>query len=280
MVEYLNFILINLTLDLVIIFSVKKFFRLYVSNLFLVFIQTLNVLACAVSIYCSLKFYQFCLIKLAVNFVICLLSINRCSIKELTKIFFFHMVISFSVYGFSALLFKFAKVSLSETLGIDTYGIFNFLLFFCIFLYVLIIYILMRTISKHKETQTFLKRVSFSLASQHIEFIGLLDSGNSLVDKRTGKPVVVVSIGSLKDYLSNSDYERVKTGDFSPLGVSHQTNFVTAGDTASYMPITDIGKITIEDDTGERQVECVLGFVNQNFSSEGGFDCLLHKDFI
>ena len=183
MVEYLNFILINLTLDLVVILSIKKFFKLYVSNLFLVVIQILNILCCAFCKYLELKFYQFALIKLAVNFVICLLALNECKLNALVKVFGFHIVLTMSVYGFAMFLLRLVKVSLYDMFELKIYGIFDFLLFFCVFLYVLFIYILMRVLSKRKETQNFLKRVSFSLASRHIEFIGLLDSGNSLFDK-------------------------------------------------------------------------------------------------
>lgn len=280
MVGYINFIFSNLILDLVVIFSVKNFFRLSANNLLVVSTQVLNITTSFLYLYCGLTLFQFVLIKTGVNFVICLFIADDYKLRSIASMFGLHIVLTLSVYGFAQLMLMLVKISLEEFFNLKLSGIFNFLLIFCIFLYVFAIFLLMRTLSKQKLVKNYLAKVSFSYCCQHIEFVGLLDSGNSLTDKITGKPVIVVSTKSLKRYLPKADYEKIERGDFSPLKVSHVTNFVTAGEKTSYMPVADVGSVTVEVDGLPKKVECVLGFVNQNFSEEGGFDCLLHKDFI
>lgn len=190
------------------------------------------------------------------------------------------MLLFFSVFGFAEFMLLFVHASFVELFEIKIPKYYNFIVILCTIMYVFLIGGLVRLLSHRKVLKNYLTKVSFSLFCKHIEIVGLLDSGNSLKDTKTGKPVVIMSIKSLKKYLPKHDYLKVASGDFSPLHVSHYLDYTTISEKGSKMPIVEIDNIVIEKGDSIKKLDCVIGFVNHNFGDNNSFECLLHRDFI
>jgi hypothetical protein len=129
-------------------------------------------------------------------------------------------------------------------------------------------------LTKINKLKHHLARVSFSIYGKHIEVVGLIDSGNSLVDKVTNKPVIVISVAALKKHFKDSAIYNFKDSVFCERFV----DCVLAGGARLKMPILDIGSVCIKRDDEVKSFDCVLGFVDQKFCDEKDYQCLIHRN--
>ena len=120
---------------------------------------------------------------------------------------------------------------------------------------------------------------SFLLFEKHIEITGLLDSGNTLYDTKTGKAVIVVSTKVLKRVLNSEEYNQVLKGDFSVLKNCDEIEYVSVGGIQAQMPIVRDVTVKVKSLSETVSKSCVIGFVNQTFTSDK-IECLVHKDFV
>jgi len=277
---YLNFFIYNFILDMLIMYIMKKHFKLSSSFVMITFIQILNVMTSAVYLFCNLSFMYFVLIKLSVNFIVCLLIIDNFSLKSIICFYGSYILLFFSIFGFAEFMLMFIRASFVQLFEIKIPVYYNFIVIICTIMYVFFIGGIVRLLSHRRVLKNYLTKVSFSLFCQHIEIVGLLDSGNSLTDTKTGKPVVIMSIKSLKKYLPKHDYLKVVAGDYSPLHVSNFLDYVTVGGKGTNMPIVEIENIVVEKGDKVKKLDCVIGFVDQKFGGDDGYECLLHRDFI
>lgn len=209
------------------------------------------------------------------NFVVCLLITDSFKISNISKLFMFNLFLSLSIFGF----FKF----FTQLLNVVSNNYFNqkiaknldFVLIIAIMFYFLAIFAFFKKMSQEKSIKSFLSKVSFCLYGKHIEVVGLLDSGNSLVDTKTGKFVIVISAKSLKKFFDNFDYEMVLKNGFC----SRKILCEVAGGLCFEMPVVDIGKASVMVGFEKKNFDCVLGIVNQKFYDEKKYDCLLHREF-
>ncbi len=213
-------------------------------------------------------------------FVFSLLVTDSYYVKNLFGLYFAEVLLMFSVYGFADFLVMFIKAVILQIFGKSIPILFDFVIIFGLLCYFLAIFSCAHHFSKLKSLKSFLAKVSFSLCGKHIEITGLLDSGNSLYDSKTGKAVIVVSVSVLKKVLPKTDFKRIENGDFSNLPISHYLNYVSVGGNSADMPVIDIGNAFVEVKHVSKKVRCVLGLALQDFDSTGSFECLLHRDFV
>ena len=135
-------------------------------------------------------------------------------------------------------------------------------------------------LSKKKKFNSFLTKVSFSLFGRHIEITGLIDSGNSLCDTKTNKPVIIVPLAVIKKYLTEGECDMIRSEKYFGLNISHELEYVSVGGAKGRMPISDIGAVKILKNGKEEEKECVLGIVCENLTEDKDYDCLLHRDFL
>ena len=110
--------------------------------------------------------------------------------------------------------------------------------------------------------------------NQHIEITGLCDTGNSLVDEVTKKPVVVLSFEALKKYFKNMTFEDVLNMS------SRSIKCVTAGENSIELPLIEIGEIYLESFGKKTKYKTILAVTKQRFFDLKKYECLLHRDFI
>ena len=110
--------------------------------------------------------------------------------------------------------------------------------------------------------------------NQHIEITGLCDTGNSLVDEITKKPVVVLSFEALKKYFKNMTFEDVLSMS------SRSIKCVTAGENSIELPLIEIGEIYLESFGKKTKYKTILAVTKQRFFDSKKYECLLHRDFI
>lgn len=280
MENYITFFAINFIVDLVLCFTLKKMFKLSCSKLGVFFLQILNICASAIYLFLELKFYEFVLLKIVADFVICLIITDSYKFSKILILFATSLLIMFSYYGFSKFIIKFVQSIFNEVFCIKLPYFCDFLIIFALFCYVFAIFALIHKLSKNKNLKTFLRKVSFLAFGKHIEIVGFIDTGNVLYDTKTKLPVIVLKCDSLKNFLPSKIYKNITNGNFSKLGVSHYIKCVSVAGKQMEIPIINIKKATISDGCDSKTFECVIGIVNHRFENSNEYDCLLHRDFV
>ncbi len=275
MVYYINVLVTNLLIDYLSVVLIKQFFKLTSGFVYLFLIQIFSVAATVIYLFCGLEFYQFLLCKILAEFIIVFLISDSFKFVNILKLWWFYVLIMFSVYGFSeffaVLLYSLFKFYFDIKIAKNH----KFVLIISVFVYFIANFCFFCKMSKNKHLKNNLAKVSFFLYGKHIEITGFLDTGNSLIDKTTGKPVIVISANCLKKYFKNFKFQGLKKGEFCDRLISCEC----AGGTAFEMPIVKIDKVCVCHDGERKHISCMLGIVNQNFYDEKKYDCLIHRDF-
>lgn len=278
---YISFILINLILDFSIILIVNFYAKLYVKKIEMIVTMIFSLFPSVLLLIYKFSYVYFVLIKMLDYFILTLLIADE---YKLSRILFLNSILifsMFSVFGFAEFFIEFVKIVFLTEFGIKLSVFHQFLVVFAVFLYIFALLLLFGKMSKKKNIQNFLYNVSFFLFGKHIEITGLLDSGNSLYDSKTGKAVIIVSLCSLKGLISKDAYEDLLLDKAGPLGANSQATCVTVGGNKVQIPIFDIGEVKIEQFDNKMKIcKCVLGVTKEKFAENSEYDCLLHREFI
>ena len=278
---YISFSIINLILDFSILLMVNFYAKLYVKKVEMVITLIFSLFPSIMLICYHISFFLFVIIKVLDYFVLTLLITDEYKLSRLFQLNSILVFSMFSVYGFMEFFIEFVKTLFLVEFNIKIGVFYHFLIVFAVFLYIFALVMFFGKLSKKKNIQNFLYTVSFFLFGKHIEITGLLDSGNSLYDTKTGKAVMIVSLYSLKKYLSEDDYENLLFDRSISLGASSYATCVTVGGNNVQVPIFDIGEVKIEQTDGSTKIcKCVLGITKEKFAENDEYDCLLHREFI
>ena len=279
---YISFAIINFVIDFVIVFLVNSFCKLYVKKINLV---TAMIFVCVPTVVYSLykvDYPIFIFYKIVAYCMISIILTDKMIISKIAYIFSMIIFMFFSVYGFAEFFIKFSEIVIFKIFGLKIDIIYHFIIILALLLYLLILILFFSSMSKKQNINNFLYNVSFFLFGKHIQISGLLDSGNSLYDTKTGKAVIIVSLSAIKKFISISDYKKLVSNNFNNKLIVNKIDCRTVGEKKVTLPIIDIGEVKIEnfDEGTARTVKCVIGLTNEEFLEKNDYECLLHREFI
>lgn len=268
-----NIIFILFLIELATDFIVLKIFKIEYKKLYLLFLQIPKICASSVCVFGLLRFW-LCVLVIFLSKIIWLLFItDSFRLKKLLSILFLDIAILFSILGLTLFLTSWLRVSLKSLFLQKIPTKYNFLIVFGIFLYIFAFFNLVRGLEKNKFLRQHLVNVSLSFFGKHIRFYGLVDSGNSLTDPLTNKPVVLVSLSSIAKFLS---FEEI---DWLLEFKSRKITCETVSSAIFEIPIFECSDLLISKKNKQEKKNCMIGIVDRKFDG-GKFDCLLHRDFM
>lgn len=279
---YISFSLTSLIIDFALIFLINYYYKLHNKKVHYFIILIFLTIPSICWIYYKFSYFKLIFYKIISYFFASIIITNVFDFKKILTIYASLIVMFFSIYGFAEFFINFVKVVFLELFNTKIDTICHFIIVLSLFIYLMILVIWFSNMSNKKEIENFLYKVSFSLFGCHIKINGLLDSGNSLYDTKTGKAVIIVSYSALEKFISRYDYKMLCINNKRYCGIINELSCATVGDKNVTIPIIDIGKIEIEDLDGckTKTVECVLGLTNENFIEKNDYQCLLHREFI
>ena len=145
-------------------------------------------------------------------------------------------------------------------------------------LYVAIIIYIARYLTRKKDLSPFLRKVKILIDGRALEFDAFIDSGNKLVDIKTGLPVVVLSITALFKYFSKEEIEllMLMKGKGTIFKNVHYCDYNTISGEAKKMVVFDADKIVINDGKSEYTTNrFVVGITYKKFKDVCKYECLL-----
>jgi stage II sporulation protein GA (sporulation sigma-E factor processing peptidase) len=142
-----------------------------------------------------------------------------------------------------------------------------------VILYIYFIFKLVRYLEKNKIMKQILANVSLFVLGKHISVYGLIDSGNSLRDPITRKPVVLISIASLMKFISGDELKKIKEL------YCYNLRCETVTDKDVVIPIFKCSNMKIKTAERTQSITCMVGLVDNVFEN-GKYDCLLPRDLL
>jgi hypothetical protein len=149
----------------------------------------------------------------------------------------------------------------------------HFIIYFAIILYVFAIFDIVSYLEKRKILNNYLINLSFSIFGKHIEVVGFIDSGNSLYDTFTRKPVIIVSKRSLEKHFSPKELSLFLSS------TGRVIECETIGNGLTKLKVYDIKAINYSKGETIKQKPCVVAVLDKVFEN-AKYDCLLHRDFM
>lgn len=148
-------------------------------------------------------------------------------------------------------------------------------------LYVSIIIAVARFISEKRSISPFIREVELRIGNQVLKFNAFVDSGNKLVDRKSGLPVIILSVKLLEKYFSKEEIEnllllqgRAKNSVFK--GV-HTISYSTISGEDKKMVVFEADSICIKQKQGEYITnKFMVGVTYQTFNDSVKYDMLLN----
>lgn len=271
--EKINIVLCLFIFELTAEFVALKLYKIRFKLLNVLFFQIPKLCANIVCLWLLKKFWLCVSVKfLAINFSVFFLT-DSFKPKRFIFLFLTELIFIFSFGGLFRFLSLWLETTYEDLIMQKIPKNHEFCVIICIILYCFAIFKVVKNIDKNKFLREHLANVSLIINGKHISFYGLIDSGNCLVDPLTRKPVIIVSLNSLKKFLSSEEIDlllRLKC---------RKIKFDTVSGSGFEIPVFDNKNITLKFKEKIEDVSCVVGIVDKNFDN-GKFDCLLHRDFL
>lgn len=271
--EKINIIVIVFLIEFFADIIIRSLFHIKVKNLYLLFLQIPKICACVLSVYFSSNLWIVFASNL-VSKIICVFFLNdTLSFKKFICILFSQYIILFSIMGFCSFLllwFKGAyRIIFKQNFPLN----YNYIALLGIFLYVFAFFCLIRNLSNGNNLSQFFVQVSLTRNLKHINVYGLIDSGNSVVDPVTNKPVILLSKKSFLKLFSKMELEKMikeECRKVECVGVSGEKIEV---------PVFENIAVKLKFEKEFIEADCVVGFAGAVFEN-GKYDCLLNRDFL
>ncbi len=271
--EKINFIVIAFLVELICDFIVLKFFKIKYKFIYVLFLQIPKVSANVLCLFLELNFCVEILIKIFAKLITVIFLTDSFRFKKLIKFLFLEYVLLFSVGGFAWFLIKWIENIYEIKLMRNFPKNRQYLLEIGIICYIFAVFKLTRIISKNTNFNRNLIEVSLTIENKHINVYGLVDSGNSLIDTKTNKPVLVISLQTITKLVSKNDYKKMIDEN------SHKLNCETISSSTFAIPILENINVKVKIENEWIVADCVVGVVDKKFEN-GKYDCLLWRDFI
>lgn len=270
--EKLSLVFTAFIVELIVDFIILKVFKIKYKLIYILFLQLPKICANILCLIFSWEFGFKVLAKFLSRLLVVVFLADSLRFKRLIKILFLDHIIYFSIAGFVCFIILWIESSSKEYFNVNISNSFEFLIVFGVILYIVAIFNLVRNLSKNKNFNRYLTEVSLSLNNKHIKVYGLVDSGNSLVDPKTKKPVLIISLKSILKLISKKELEKL-------ISNSGYVECETIANCNFNIPILNGFSVKVKFENELIKTDCVVGVVDKKFEN-GKYDCLLWRDFL
>lgn len=293
-VEYL--ILENAIINYIILYVTKKVSRTNTKKLRIFLAAFISSLYTLVLFFPSLHFMTKVSIKISISILIIVLAFNPEKFGTFLKLLTIFYGISFLFAGASLGLFYFLKSDTGVVNG--TFYIVDFpveILILGVVISTVLAKYFINFLQVKLGKKDILTTVTINLNGKKVQLVALVDTGNSLKEPLTQKPVMIVEYFAIKDILPKK-IEKLFTddGDIQLDTVAEVMFDVSDEIKLRIIPFKSLGKsngmligfkpdgISIKDEKFERKVreDVVVGIYNDKLSSDDKYKCLLHPEIL
>lgn len=221
-------------------------------------------------------------IKLLIGVVMVLIA-HKCSTFKKFVVDYFIFLSTTAVFGgvgIGVLYLLFGSVTLTSGFAINS-PVFMSAIYIAIFAWVCGVVASIKFFYRKKNRNQFTYEVELECKSKKVESMAYLDSGNTLVDPVTNKPVVIIGLKTFSKLHNDVKLENLlmKKLDQIKIEGAHYIEYQTLNNQKMSMLITPIDKIEMKNKKEKNGLkDCVLGLSFAKFQKSFGCDILLNQN--
>lgn len=194
----------NFAIDYIILFAVGKSAHSTVRQLRLILASALGALYAVILFYPHMMFLFHAFFKLIFSILLVLVAFRWESPKRLFKNVLYFYIISFAFAGAAGFADQFFTVIKVKNGIVYFESSIWILILSCAAAYFLITFFLKLTTTRYQK-ETILKEVQISLNGRQVTIKGMVDTGNSLCDPITKKPVIIAELSQVFPLLNEAE---------------------------------------------------------------------------
>lgn len=279
---YIEYVIIdNLVIDLLLLFYTFKILGIKSNKWLILFAAIIGTAGSVVMPLLKVANIVLIVFKFALSCLMIAVCGNIGNFKAFFQRLLVFYVMSFALGGVS--------YAVLACMGAKVYGLFTLsysaslplgAILTAIFIYIRIIEYIARMLYKKRNSLPFMRDIILFIDNKQIKLKGLLDSGNMLIEKSTGLPVVIISLTSLMRIYSLKEIQNaIETGKSKTIKNVRFINFSTVSGTSKKMMIFDGGKMQMNDN--QKQISnFVLGLSMHDFKAKDNFEVLLNPAIV
>jgi len=281
MVIYIEQVLIdNFIINFLILLSLSKILKVKLKKYRLVISSLLGSIVALILPLFNFSFILNSLVKILLSLIMVIL------VKKFTKFkeyFLYHLTFLLLTFVFGgACLFILTMFDKNfNTSNFSTYS----LPLGAIVLIILFIYIVIKNIFKNFYTRqkinNFIYKIIIENNNEKDEILAFLDSGNTLEDSLTKKPITIVNFNSLKNVLKDISITDIILNKETKLNKSfknvHIENTQSIGKSTNKILVMEVEKLEIYSDKNVNIINnAIIGLTLKNFINDLGYNALLN----
>ncbi len=271
--EKLNIILSVFIVELLVDVLVLRIFKIRHAVYYILFLQIPKICATVICLFYSEIIWMCILLKILSKLLCIIFLTDSFKMRRMLMMFLLQLFILFSVGGFFLFVVLWINGFANDVFLQKIPKNYTYLVIISIILYIFAFFVVVRYMDKNRILKKLKTKVSLKFNQKHIYLYGLIDSGNSLFDPITKRPVVIVSACSLKRNLAGFELNDLF------LSRCRRIKYDTISGSGFEIPIFKPENFLISVNGESRKISCMIGIVDHKFE-RGKIDCLLHRDFL
>lgn len=285
MVIYIEQVLIdNFIINLFIILSLRAILRAKFKKINIVLASLLGSVVALILPLFRFNLIINSLIKILLSLVMVIILKRFTKLKEYLLYYLTFLLLTF-VFGGACL---FILMSFDKNFKINNYSTYSLPLGVIVVI-IFFIFIIIKNIFKNfysrKKINNLVYKVVIENNDEKDEILGFLDSGNTLVDKLTGKPITIVNFYSLKNVLKQISITDIILNKETKINKYfnnvHIVETTSIGNNKNKILVLEVQKLEIYLENKVNIIDnAIIGLTLKNFINDLGYNALLNSKLL
>ncbi len=294
---YIEYLLMeNIIINFIILYVTKRITRTKTSKFRLFISALVGSIYTIIVFFPSLAFMGKFLIKFSISILMIILAFNPERFQQFIKQISTFYMVSFIFAGATIGIFYIINNnSYSPRFSFENFNeLLSFLIIGIGIAIILILYIL-KFYQKRMNKENYLTPIAIGLKDKEVNLVALIDTGNSLKEPISQKPVIIVEYSALETilpqsirniYINNGEVDLSTIGKImEEIGDDMRLRLIPfksigndSGILIGFKP--DIIKIYLEDEVRKVADETIVAIYNDKLANDEGYSGLLHPEVL
>mgnify|MGYP004514565295 FL=1 len=285
MIIYIEQVLIdNFIINFFIILTLKTILKAKINKINMVLSSLLGSVVALLLPLFGFNLIINSLVKILLSLVMVIVLKKFVKFKEYILYYLTFLFITF-LYGGACLFILMYFDKNFKINNFTTYSLPLGVIVLIVFFIMIVIKNIFKNFYNRKKINNYIYKIVIENNAEKDELLGFLDSGNTLVDSLTGKPITVVNYSSLKNVLKDISITDIILNKETKLNKFfknvHIIETTSIGNNKNKILIIEVEKLEIYLDNSVNIINnAIIGLTLKNFINDLGYSALLNSKLI
>lgn len=285
MIIYIEQVLIdNFIINFFIILTLKAILKAKINKINMVLSSLLGSVVALLLPLFGFNLIINSLVKILLSLVMVIILKKFVKLKEYILYYLTFLLITF-LYGGACLFILMYFDKNFKINNFTTYSLPLGVIVLIVFFIMIVIKNIFKNFYNRKNINNYVYKIVIENNAEKDELLGFLDSGNTLVDSLTGKPITVVNYSSLKNVLKDISITDIILNKETKLNKFfknvHIIETTSIGNNKNKILIIEVEKLEIYLDNSVNIINnAIIGLTLKNFINDLGYNALLNSKLI